>query len=248
MRVWCVPWFHRSLITLTCILGFSVLTSRYVIAQSGLTELLPAGPTMPPVVPGASPWGEGVKLAAIPLDWVSDYGLRTNIDSKISELKPKIDAAMPTKGGVLIVIGISQSAQPGALGNYVRWVLDGYIGGTGTTPKEAMEKYLTKDRQEQGASRGFVRRNVYLWKASTQAKVKYLMIATIVSARVGPSPRRAFSSCALTSPSFSGLHSWSRRSSQRIVSGYPKASLDRSKFNQRSRKPASESLGLGFLI
>ena len=148
MRVWCVPWFHRSLIALTCILGLSVLTSRYVTAQSGLTELVPAGPTMPPVVPGASPWVEGVKLASIPLDWVSDYGLRTNIDSKISELKPKIDAAMPVKGGVLIVIGISQSAQPSALGNYVRWVLDGYIGGTGTTPKEAMEKYLRTDKSK----------------------------------------------------------------------------------------------------
>jgi hypothetical protein len=170
MQVWRVPWFHRSLIALMCILGLSVLTSRYVIAQSGLTELVPAGPTMPPVVPGASPWSGGVKLAAILLGWVSDYGLRSSIDSKISELKPKIDAAMPVKGGVLIVIGISQSAQPDALGNYARWVLDGYIGGTGTTPKEAMEKYLSKDRLEQGASRGFVRRNVYLWKPAPSQK------------------------------------------------------------------------------
>jgi hypothetical protein len=170
MQVWRVPWSHRSLIALMCILGLSVLTSRYVIAQSGLTELVPAGPTMPPVVPGASPWSGGVKSAAILLGWVSDYGLRSSIDSKISELKPKIDAAMPVKGGVLIVIGISQSAQPDALGNYVRWVLDGYIGDTGTTPKEAMEKYLSKDRLERGASRGFVRRDVYLWKPAPSQK------------------------------------------------------------------------------
>ena len=162
-------WFTRFLTALMCILGLSVLTSTPVIAQSGLTELVPAGPAMPPVVPGASPWGGGVKLAAPLLGWVSDYGLRSDINSKISELKPKIDAAMPVKGGVLIVIGIQQSVQPDLDGNYVRWVLDGYIGGTGTTPKEAMEKYLSKDRVEQGASRGFVRRDVYLWKpAPTQ--------------------------------------------------------------------------------
>ena len=79
---------------------------------------------------------------------------------------------MPVKGGVLIVIGIQQSVQPDVDGNYIRWVLDGYIGGTGTTPKEAMEKYLSKERMEQGASRGFVRRDVYLWKPAPTQKLK----------------------------------------------------------------------------
>ena len=37
----------------------------------------------------------------------------------------------------------------------------------GATPKATMDKYLRQDRLERGAAKGFVRRNVYLWKAAS---------------------------------------------------------------------------------
>lgn len=165
-----VKYCTGSLIALMCISALSVLNPADVMAQSGLTELVPSGPTMPPVVPGTSPWGAGVKLAASFLGWISDQGLKSNINAKIDELKPQIDKAMPANGGVLIVIGIQQSVQPDVNGNYVRSVLDGYIGGAGTTPKSTMDKYLGQDRLETGAAKGFVRRNVYFWKAASSQK------------------------------------------------------------------------------
>jgi hypothetical protein len=165
-----VKWCTVSLIALMCVSALSLLNPTYVMAQSGLTELVPSGPTMPPVAPGASPWGGGVKLAAAFLGWLSDQGLKSNINAKIAELKPQIDKAMPAAGGVLIVIGIQQWEQPDNNGNYARSVLDGYIGGTGTTPKTTMEKYLSQDRLDKGAPKGFVRRNVYLWKPASSQK------------------------------------------------------------------------------
>lgn len=137
------------------------------MAQAGLTELVPSGPTMPPVPPGASAWGGGVQLAADFLGWLSDQGLKSSINAKLDSMKSQIDTAMPLTGGVLVVIGIQQSEQPDANGNYFRSVLDGYIGGTGATPKVTMDSYLGQSRLEQGAPTGFVRRNIYFWKAAS---------------------------------------------------------------------------------
>jgi hypothetical protein len=156
----------RFLLAMMFVLCGSALISTPVRAQSDLIELIPSKAITPPVVPGASPWTAGVKLAAQFLGWLSDQGLKSNINGKIEELKPKIDAAMPAKGGVLIVVGIQQSEQPDANGNYFRSVLDGYVGSAGATPKAAMDAYLAKDRLEQGTAKGFIRRNVYFWKSA----------------------------------------------------------------------------------
>jgi hypothetical protein len=156
-----------SLIVLMCISGLAVFNATALMAQSGFTELVPSGPTAPPVVPGASPWGAGVQLAAAFLGWLSDQGLRTSINAKLEELKPQIDAAMPPTGGVLVVVGIQQSEQPDSNGNFVRSVLDGYIGGAGATPKATMDAYLAQDRLETGVPDGFVRRNVYFWRTAS---------------------------------------------------------------------------------
>jgi hypothetical protein len=148
----------------------SLMAPLYVAAQSGLTELIPSGPDMPPVVPGGSPWTGGVKLAASFLGWLADQGVKSNINAKLAELKPEIDKAMPANGGVLIIIGVQQSEQPDNNGNYARSVLDGYVWGSGPTPKGAMDKYLKEDRLETGPAKGFVRRNVYFWKAAKSQK------------------------------------------------------------------------------
>src|SRR4051794_11931763 len=79
----------------------------YVIpieAQTNLVELVPSGSMMPPVTPGKSPWGGGVKLAAAFLGWLSDQGLKKGIDVKLNDLQTQIEASMPRTGGVLIVI------------------------------------------------------------------------------------------------------------------------------------------------
>src|SRR4051794_38557352 len=107
-----VKWCAGSLFALLLVSAVLVFNPTFVMAQSGLTELVPSGPTAPPVVSGPSPWGAGVKLAASLLGWLSDVGLKANINSKIDELKPEIDKAMPAKGGVLIVIGIQQWERP----------------------------------------------------------------------------------------------------------------------------------------
>ena len=117
-----------------------------VAAQSGFTELVPSGPTMPPVAPGGSAWTAGAKLATAFLGWLSDQGLKSGIKTKLVQMKPQIDSSMPSSGGVLVVIGIQQSNQADVNGNYIRSVLDGYIGGTGATPQATMKAYLAKDR------------------------------------------------------------------------------------------------------
>jgi len=122
---------------------------------------------MPPVAPGASAWDGGVQLAADILAWVSDQGLKSSINAKLDGMKAQIDAAMPLTGGVLVVIGIQQSEQPDSNGNYFRSVLDGFIGGTGATPQVTMGAYLAQDRLEQGTPSGFVRRNIYFWRAAS---------------------------------------------------------------------------------
>jgi len=73
---------------------------------------------------------------------------------------------MPSTGGVLIVIGIQQSAQPDVNGNFVRSVLDGFIGGKGSSPKATLDAYLAQDNLEQGVPDGFVRRDIYIWKSA----------------------------------------------------------------------------------
>jgi hypothetical protein len=136
-------------------------------AQSGLVELIPAGPTAPPVPTGASPWGAGIQAAAKMMGWLSDQAFKSSVNSKLHDLQPDIDKEMPASGGLLIVIGIQQWKQPDDAGNYNRSVLDGYVAGPGTTPKAAMDRFLAKDRLETGPADGFVRRNIYFWKAAS---------------------------------------------------------------------------------
>jgi hypothetical protein len=108
-----------------------------------------------------------VQLAAAVLGWLSDQGLKSSINTTLDGMKDQIRKAMPLTGGVLIVIGIQQSEQPDINGNYVRSVLDSYIGGTGSTPRATMEAYLAQDRLERGVPAGFVRRNIYFWRAAS---------------------------------------------------------------------------------
>jgi hypothetical protein len=157
-----------ALIGLISLLTLTTFLMTPAIAQSGLVELVPAGPTGPPVVPGPSPWGAGVRAAAALLGWLSDQALKSSINSKISDLKPEVNKQMPASGGVLIVIGIQQWKQPDNNGNYNRSVLDGYVAGTGSTPKAAMDQFLSHDRMETGPADGFVRRNIYFWKAASR--------------------------------------------------------------------------------
>jgi hypothetical protein len=121
---------------------------------------------MPPVAPGGSAWTAGAKLATAFLSWLSDQGLKSAINAKLAQMKPQINSAMPSSGGILVVIGIQQSDQPDVNGNYFRLVLDGYIAGVGATPQGTMKTYLAQDRLEQGVPSGFVRRNVYFWKSA----------------------------------------------------------------------------------
>lgn len=108
-----------------------------------------------------------MQLAAQFLGWLSDQALKSSIAAKLDSMRDQVSAAMPATGGVLVVVGIQQSAQPDNNGDYVRSVLDGYIAGTGPSPQATMDAFLAKDRMEQGVPRGFVRRNVYFWKAAT---------------------------------------------------------------------------------
>lgn len=135
-------------------------------SSSSLVELVPSGRTAPPVPTGKSPWAGGVTLATQFLGWLSDEALKASIDTKVKSLKREIDSAMPRSGGVLVVIGIQQSAQPDVNGRYLRSVLDGYVGGSGATAKATMDAYLANDRLEQGVPQGFVRRNIYFWQPS----------------------------------------------------------------------------------
>jgi hypothetical protein len=159
-------WSIGCVTALLCLAGSATFNATPVAAQSGFTELVPSGPTMPPVAPGGSAWTAGAKLATAFLSWLSDQGLKSAINAKLTEMKPQIDSAMPSSGGVLVVIGIQQSDQPDANGNYFRSVLDGYIGGPGATPQATMKTYLAQGRLEQGVPKGFVRRNVYFWKSA----------------------------------------------------------------------------------
>jgi hypothetical protein len=161
--------FRHSVRLLLPVFTVSLLLWNTVpaMAQSGFVELVPSGPTMPPVAPGKSPWGGGVKLAAAFLGWVSEQGFKANVEAKLNELKPKIDSSMPKVGGVLVVIGVQQWAQADTNGNYNRSVLDGYVGGTGATPKSTMDAFLSQARLETGVPKGFVRRNIYFWKAAS---------------------------------------------------------------------------------
>jgi len=160
-------WGVTCLVSSLWICGLMASNMPRASAQAGLTELVPSGPTMPPVAPGPSAWGAGVQLAADFLGWLSDQGLKSSINAKLDSMKKQIDAAMPLTGGVLVVIGIQQSEQPDVNGNYARSVLDGYIGGTGATPKVTLDSYLGQSRMEQGVPSGFVRRNLYFWRASS---------------------------------------------------------------------------------
>ena len=162
----------KSALCLTALIGVAGLatwTATSAAAQSGFTELIPSGPTMPPVAPGASAWDAGAKLAAAFLGWLSDQGLKSSINAKLSDLSDQIASAMPQTGGVLIIIGIQQSAQPDINGNYVRSVLDGFVAGAAATPKAAMDAYFGQDNLEAGVPDGFVRRDVYLWKAANSS-------------------------------------------------------------------------------
>ena len=156
----------KLLISVVCIGVFASWNTSAALAQSGFTELVPSGPTMPPVPPGGSAWGAGVQLAAAFLGWLSDQGMKSSINAKLNDMKDQINSAMPSTGGVLIVVGIQQSAQPDVNGNFVRSVLDGFIAGKGATPKATLDAYLAQDNLEQGVPDGFVRRDIYIWKAA----------------------------------------------------------------------------------
>ena len=128
-----------------------------------IREVVPQGSIQPPVSPQADPWGAGVRLASMLMSWLADVGLKSSINSALDDLRPEIDAAMPSTGGVLVVVGIQESQQPAFNGQYARSLLDAFVANSGSSPQAAMERYLSQDHLVTGVPDGFVRKNVYFW-------------------------------------------------------------------------------------
>jgi hypothetical protein len=158
MLQWIAPF---SVVTLL------ILSSPNLNAQVGYKELVPAGPDSPPVVPGESPWGAGIKLASQILSWLSDEGLAANVKAKIDSLQSQVDAQMPSVGGgVLVVVTIQQWATPDINGNVARSLVNGFVAGSAGSPELALKNYLNSDRLEPGPPDGWVLRHIYFWKPS----------------------------------------------------------------------------------
>jgi len=139
-------------------------------AQSGYTELIPAGPDSPPVAPGASPWDAGVKLASKLLSWLSDQGLQANIQTKLNSLQSQVDAQMPAVGGgVLVVVTIQQWATPDTNGYVARSLIGGFVAGSAGSPELALKNYLNTAQLEPAPPDGWVLRHIYFWRASPGA-------------------------------------------------------------------------------
>ena len=144
------------------LLAFSTIALR---AQSGYTELVPAGPDIPPVAAGPSPWGAGIRLAAKLLGWGAEEGLKASINSKLSSLQPQVDSRMPAiGGGVLVTVVIQQSADPDFNGNYSRAVFDGFVIGGAGSPQAALDNFWNRPQVMASVPDGFVARYLYFWR------------------------------------------------------------------------------------
>ena len=126
-------------------------------------EILPASRNQPPTALTRSAWGNVVTLAPSVLAWVADQGVAHRIDQEVARLRPEIDSAMPREGGVLIVVGIQESSVPDDTGFRHPTVLEAYVGGSGRSAQEAVNRFLSTDRIDRGAAKGFVRRDSFLW-------------------------------------------------------------------------------------
>ena len=126
-------------------------------------EILPASRNQPPTALTRSAWGNAVTLAPSVLAWVADKGLALRVDQEVARLRGEIDKAMPRDGGVLIVVGIQESRVPDDNGFRHPTVLEAYVGGSGRSAQEAVNRFLSSDRLDRGAANGYVRRDSFLW-------------------------------------------------------------------------------------
>lgn len=96
-----------------------------------------------------------VKLGGISLDH--------RINKELEKLQPAIDKAMPAIGGVLVRVTTKQWKIPDFTGHKVKAFLDAGIAGTGRTPQDALRTWYLRPRLLQGAPRGWVPSDRFVW-------------------------------------------------------------------------------------
>ncbi len=162
----------QSLICI-CIGAMLVFSASMAIAQSRFTEVVPAGPDIPPVSAGPSAWGAGVRLATKFLGWAAEEGLKSSISAKVDSLQSQVDSRMPAiGGGVLVAVVIQQSADPDFNGNYSRAVFDAFVVGGAGSPQAAFDNFWNQPRLIAGVPDGFVARYLYFWEPAPKASGK----------------------------------------------------------------------------
>jgi hypothetical protein len=111
--------------------------------------------------------GSAIELlhkAAVALNgWAISY----RVNKEIGKLSHKIDKLIPAAKGVLICVGIKEWEMPDATGAKAQSFLSIHIAGWGNDPKKLVHDYLIHPRLVQGASEGWVRKDVFLWVTKT---------------------------------------------------------------------------------
>ncbi|UCC74800.1 MAG: hypothetical protein JSV86_09705 [Gemmatimonadota bacterium] len=107
--------------------------------------------------------GAGVEALHAAVSWLGGLGLAWRISQEFKRLEPQVQKAMPRDGGVLVCIGVKEWEHHDAAGAKARMFLNMHIAGAGKRPDQILDRYLKQPRIVQGAPRGWVRKDEFIW-------------------------------------------------------------------------------------
>lgn len=116
---------------------------------------------------GPSARGTGVGAAAELLQKaivkLGGMALDHRIKKELEKIEPKVERVMPAAGGVLVRVTTKEWKYPDPTGAKAKGFLGVGIAETGRTPQDAIRKWYLTPRLMQGAPKGWVAKDKFLW-------------------------------------------------------------------------------------
>lgn len=107
--------------------------------------------------------GAGVQLLQQGVLLLNNLGLSRRVNRELVARAKEIRASIPQGGGVLVCVGIQEWEHADPTGARAKEFLTLVIAGSGYDPTAVLRGYVMAPHLRQGAPRGWVRRDVYLW-------------------------------------------------------------------------------------
>ncbi len=130
----------------------------YQIVPSKPENTFKGGPSV-----GGQAVGAGIKLLHKALTALNGFSVAWRTERELEKLSSEINAQMPAKGGVLVCVGIEEWKYPDPTGFKAKGFLSIHIAGVGSDREKVLKDYLSTPVIVQGPSKGWVRKNCFIW-------------------------------------------------------------------------------------